>query len=81
MRTIFWLAGGACAGLGVLLAAVYGFNMPGGDVATQFSQLGADGLPAVGITNTGMGAIVLVIIGACLMIKANATAWKQTDGY
>ena len=81
MRTIFWLTGGICAGLGILLAAAYGFNLPGGDVATQFSQLGADGLPALGITNTGMGAIVLIIVGAVLMIKANSTAWKQTGGY
>ena len=81
MRIIFWLVGGVCTGLGILLAALYGFNLPGGDVATQFSQLGADGLPALGITGTGYGAIALFIIGAGLMIKANSTAWKQTGGY
>ena len=81
MRTIFWLTGGACSGLGILLAALYGFNLPGGDIATQYSQLGADALPALGITSTGYGAIALFIVGAALMIKANSTAWKQTGGY
>jgi len=81
MRTIFWLAGGVCAGLGVLLAALYGFNVPGGDIATQVSQLGSDALPDITITGTGYGAIALFIIGSWMMIKANSTAWKQTDGY
>ena len=81
MRTIFWLTGGACSGLGILLAALYGFNLPGGDIATQYSQLGADALPALGITSVGYGAIVLFLVGMGLMIKANATAWKQTGGY
>jgi hypothetical protein len=81
MRTIFWLVGGTCTGLGILLAANYGFNLPGGDVATQVSQLGADGHPFLGITWTGYGAITLFLVGMGLMIKANATAWKQTGGY
>ena len=81
MRTIFWLAGGVSAGIGILLTALYGFELPGGEVATQVSQLGADALPDVSITGIGFGAIALVFIGAWLMIKANSTAWKQTGGY
>ncbi len=81
MRTIFWLVGGVSTGLGILLATLYGFEMPGGEIATQVSQLGFDALPHVAITGTGYIAIALVLIGACMMIKANATAWKQTGGY
>ena len=81
MRTIFWLAGGTSTGLGILIAANYGFGVPGGDIATQISQVGWDGLPVIGITSAGYGAIALILIGAAMMIKANATAWKQTGGY
>jgi len=81
MRTIFWMSGGICAGLGILMTALYGFNLPGGDIATQISKLGWDALPALGITDTGKIAIALIIVGAGLMVKANSTAWKHTGGY
>ena len=81
MRTIFWLAGGVSTGLGILLGALYGFNLPGGDIATQISRLGADALPDLGITGTGYCAIALLVTGVWMMIKANSTAWKQTGGY
>ena len=81
MRTIIWFAGGISAGTGVLLAALHGFGVPGGDVATQFSTLGFDGLPNLTIYPAGYAAIAMIGIGAVLMIKANATAWKQTGGY
>ena len=77
MRTIFWMAGGICAGLGVLLVTLYGFTMPGGEIATQISKLGFDALPDIGLTSTGYGAVALIFIGAWLMIKANV-AIKST---
>jgi hypothetical protein len=81
MRTAFWIAGGVSAGVGVLLTALHGFTFPGGDIATQVSRLGSDALPEVSITPIGYLAITMIIVGAILMIKANATAWKQTGGY
>jgi len=81
MRTIFWIAGGVSTGLGVLLITLYGFSMPGGEIATQTSNMGFDALPHIGLTGTGYGAVALIVIGAWMMIKANATAWKQTGGY
>jgi len=81
MRTIFWLAGGVSAGTGLLLAALYGFGVPGGDIATQISELGFDGLPHLTITTTGYVGLTMIFVGVWAMIKANATAWKQTGGY
>ena len=81
MRTAFWIAGGMSTGIGIMLTALYGFNFPGGEIAAQVSQLGADALPDVSITRMGYVALTMVFGGLYLMIKANATAWKQTGGY
>ncbi len=81
MRTAFWIGGGVLAGVGILMTALHGFTFPGGDVATHFSYIGADALPDVSITSTGYVAILMIITGAWLMVKANATAYKQTGGY
>jgi hypothetical protein len=81
MRTIFWLAGGLSVGLGMVTLASYGFDQPGGEVAASFSQLGFDALPTLSMTTSGWVGLMLVALGAVLMIKANATAWKQTGGY
>jgi hypothetical protein len=81
MRTIIWLGGGVSAGTGLLLAALYGFGLPGGDISAQISQIGFDGLLVVGITPVGWAALTMIFVGAWMMIKASATAWKQTGGY
>ncbi len=81
MRTIFWLGGGISAGMGILTLTVYGFDQPGGEVSASFSRLGYDALPTLTIPGAGYIGITMVIIGAWMMIKANATAWKQTGGY
>jgi hypothetical protein len=81
MRTICWLAGGVCAGLGIVTLASYGFDQPGGEVSASFSQLGYDALPGLTMSSSGSVGLILVALGAWLMIKANATAWKQTGGY
>ena len=81
MRTIFWLAGGLSVGLGIVTLACYGFDQPGGEVSASFSQLGFDALPTLSMTTSGCVGLMLVAMGTVLMIKANATAWKQTGGY
>jgi len=81
MRTILWLAGGISVGLGVVSLAAYGFDQPGGEVATNFSRYGYDALPDLTITSAGYSGLLMVLVGAVLMVRANATAWKQTGGY
>jgi hypothetical protein len=81
MRTAIWIGGGMSTGTGILLAALHGFTFPGGEVATQISRLGADALPEVSITSLGYLALVMILGGAGMMVKANATAYKQTGGY
>ena len=81
MRTIFWLAGGISAGLGILTATVYGFVQPGGEVSANVSRWGFDALPNLTINTSGYAAILMIAAGAWMMIKANSTAWKQTGGY
>lgn len=87
MRTaLLWLAGGACLGLGIALAATGGFGMPGGDgalipTAVTFGTLGYDGLDNLDITGQGVTAVALYITGIALMVTANSGAWKETGGY
>jgi hypothetical protein len=81
MRTISWLGGGICAGMGILTLAVYGFDQPAGEVSASFSTYGYDALPNLVVPAAGFIGLALIAIGAWLMIKANATAWKQTGGY
>lgn len=87
MRTaLLWLAGGACLGLGIALAATGGIGMPGADgalvpTAVRYSKLGYNGLDNLDITAQGVTAIALYITGIALMVTANAGAWKETNGY
>ena len=81
MRTVFWIAGGMSAALGMVTVASYGFDQPGGEVSASYSQIGFDALPGLSMSSAGYTGLLLVALGAWLMIKANATAWKQTGGY
>lgn len=81
MRTIFWMTGGFCAGVGILTAALYGFVQPGGEVSENISKWGWDALPNLTINPSGYLAILLIATGIALMVKANATVWKETGGY
>lgn len=82
MKTgILLLIGGACVASGILALATGGFGVPGGEVAQVISQLGYDGVDDAGITSNGMVALTLCVIGAAMMIGANAVAWKETNGY
>lgn len=81
MRTVLWLAGGLSVGAGMVSVALFGFQQPAGDVATSFAIYGYDALPHLTITSFGYTGFLLVAIGAALMIRCNATAWKETGGY
>jgi hypothetical protein len=81
MRTGLWLAGAVGCGLGILLAVTGGFGVPGGPIATQFSNLGYDALPALTIFTQGQIAVALFVGGVVMMATATSTAWRETGGY
>ena len=81
MRTGLWLAGAVCCGLGILLAATGGFGVPGGPIATQFSRIGYDAIPALTIFKQGQIAVMLFLGGVGMMVGATSTAWRETGGY
>ncbi len=74
------LIGGLMAGTG-LLNLYYSFGWVGGDFNSDFSQIGFSALDNIGLLPTSTWSIPLLVVGALMMILANATAWKETDGY
>ena len=81
MRTILWLAGGISGAMGMLTLVKYGFDQPGGEVSSSYSTMGFDALPYLTLPSAGYVGLLMLAAGAAMMIKANATAWKQTGGY
>lgn len=72
--------GGLCAGFGVV-NLYYSFGWAGGDLNSNHALVGFSGLDNIGLLPSSSLAIPAVVIGALCMIIANATAWKETDGY
>lgn len=82
MRTVMFVVGGTCAGAGVMTGVLGGFGMPNGQpTATQISSLGYDGIDQLTIHPAGYAALALVFIGIALLVAANSTAYKETEGY
>jgi|JI7StandDraft_1071085.scaffolds.fasta_scaffold1113343_1 hypothetical protein len=75
-----YLFGGLSLGTG-LLFLWYSFGWLGGDMNSDFEQIGFSGLDDISLLSTGEYAIPLVVIGALCLIFANATAWRKTGGY
>jgi len=73
------LIGGLMTGTG-LLNLYFSFGWVGGDFNSDFSQVGFSGLDEIGLLPTSTWAIPLVVLGALMMVIANATSWRQTDG-
>jgi hypothetical protein len=80
-RALMFAVGGLLVGAGILAAVTGGFGMEAGATALVFDNLGYDGLDNLQMNNQGMMSIGLFLVGAVLMISANATAWKETGGY
>lgn len=74
------LTGGLMAGTG-LLNLYYAFGWVGGDFNSDFSQIGFSGLDNIGLLPASTWAIPLVVVGALMMVLANAFSWRETDGY
>lgn len=89
MRTaILLVVGAACIGTGILTLATGGLgitdsagNLLDLEVAEAISKLGYDGVADLVFTSSSTMAIALCVVGAAMMIGANAVAWKETGGY
>ena len=89
MKGAIWILGGVCAGIGLLFMigafGDTGFGLFSQDTnsiqpaSTSFSQHGYDASMDLQLTKNGMFAITFILIGLALMIRANATAWLETD--
>ena len=85
----FWLAGGVLLGIAIMfmLGAFgdTGFGLMSGGVqvpaASSYSQYGYDASLDVSLTSNGKMAILFLILGLGCLVGANATAWRETDGY
>ena len=78
---LLWLLGGLCVGAGIVTGITGGVGVSCGEIAECFSQLGYDGVDNLKVDGQGAAAIVLVLIGICLLVEANRTAWQRTGGY
>ncbi len=74
------LVGGLLVGTGAV-NLISAFGWVGGDINSDFSQVGFSGLDQIGLLPGADLALPLVVVGALCLIIANANAWKQTGGY
>ncbi len=72
--------GGLCLGVGVL-HLIWSFGWPEGTFNSDFRSIGFSGIDNIAFLPTADWSIPLVVLGAILMIFANAIAWRFTDGY
>jgi hypothetical protein len=80
LHLLLLLGGGLCLGTGILM--LYdSFGWHGGDLNSNFAAIGFSGLDNISLLDRSEIAIPLVTIGALALIFANATAWRETDGY
>jgi hypothetical protein len=74
------ITGGLTVGFGIV-NLIGSFGWTGGDINSDLSQTGFTGLDQIGWLPGADTSVPLVILGALLLVFANATAWKQTGGY
>lgn len=74
------IAGGLLLGTGIV-HLITSFGWEGGGFNSNFALIGFHGLDNISVLPDAQFSVPLVVIGALLLIIANATAWKQTDGY
>lgn len=79
-----FIIGGLCTGTGILnLWWSFGYaDAPLTDnVSMHLDKIGNTALDNIGLLETADFSIPLVIVGVACLVIANATAWKETDGY
>jgi len=77
---VLLIGGGLCFGTGVL-NLYYSFGWIGGDMNSNFAQIGFSGIDNISALPMADFAIPLVAIGAIMMVFGNAIAWRETGGY
>jgi hypothetical protein len=75
-----FLIGGLCTGTGIL-NLYYSFGYVGGDENLNISHLGFSGIDNLSFLRPADYSIPLVLVGVACLVIANASAWKETDGY
>ena len=87
MKSVPWIVGGICIGLGMLcLIGAFGDTGLGllkdgviQPASTSYAAHGYDASMDLELTQNGIASLVLLAVGLILMIRANATAWLDTD--
>ena len=75
-----FIFGGLCVGTG-LLNLYYSFGWSGGDLNSNFAQVGYTAMDNISLLPSADVSLPLIVIGALSLIFANATAWRETGGY
>ena len=85
----FWLAGGVLIGIAIMfmLGAFgdtgFGLMTDGVQVpaASNYAQFCYDASLDVSLTTNGKLSILFLFLGLGCLVGANATAWRDTEGY
>jgi hypothetical protein len=77
---VLLIGGGLCLATGIL-NLYYSFGWIGGDMNSNFAQIGFSGIDNISPLPMADFAIPMVAVGAAMMVFANAIAWRETDGY
>jgi hypothetical protein len=85
---ILLIVGGLCIGAG-MINMYYSFGWAQGTtnsnaripMNTDVAGVGFSGLDNISLLSSSALAIPLVAVGIFMMVIANRTAWRQTDGY
>jgi hypothetical protein len=80
MHLLLFLGGGLSLGMGIL-NLYYSFGSVHGDINSNLTAIGFSGLDNISMLPSSNLSIPLIGIGALCLIFANATAWRDTDGY
>lgn len=75
-----FIVGGLCTGTGII-NLYFSFGYRGGSMNEHISDLGASGIDNLELLDYADFSIPLVLVGVACLVIANATAWKETDGY
>lgn len=75
-----FVVGGLCVATGII-HLYYSFGFSDGPLNQHIDKVGFTGLDNLALQPSGDFAIPFVLVGLCCLVIANATAWKETDGY
>lgn len=85
----FWIIGGLCVGVGLLLL-IGGFGDTGFGLVSQgmqqqtsasYSAFGYDASLDVQVSSNGWTGLIFLLTGLICLVGANSVAWEDTEGY